>query len=311
MKKNDRKKMIILMLTLTLVILSGCNLAKEGRSKGKDKLIGALITQEYLELALMGAETDPSFMEALEDGDFQLDGKIKTHEGKVYATPSPETKNYIFEGIEGFSMYSPTMYMMDEDESYTSMYADEAISDADLQIHVGDTEKIIVEGTLYYSSLTENKAMYLNPVYQTEKGLVYAVPGQGMSFSVEGSLENSGAQTLEETVTINDNGVEKTSSAFVKINYKSMFKPEKITVVEMSEYNRQLMRREYKPGTLPEKMEIRTEVAYLIIETLKNDAEGKDIVTRDIIDREETRFDSFFEREDGIIIRSQTEVEWN
>lgn len=306
----NRKIKIILVLMLSLAMLNGCSLAKEGTSKSQEKLVGALITLESLDVKVMEAEPYPEFMAALEAGDFQLDGKLKTHEGKIYATPRAETKNYIFEGIDGFAMYSPTMYMEDESESYTSMFADDAISDGDFQVHVGDTEKIIVEGTLYYSSSMEIKPLYMNPVYQTEKGVVYTVPGQGMSFSIEGSLESSGSQTLEETLTINDNGVEKTSSAFVKINYKSMFPPVKITVVEMSEHNRQLMRREYKPGTLPEKMEIQEETGYLIIETLKTDAEGNAIITRDIIDREETRFYTYMEREDGILLKSETLVEW-
>ena len=306
----NRKIKIILVLMLSLAMLSGCSLAKEGALKSQDRLVGALITLESLDIKVMEAEPNPEFMAALESGDFQLDGKLKTHEGKIYATPSTEIKNYIFEGIEGFAMYSPTMHMEDENESYTSMFADDAINDGDFQVHVGDKEKIIVEGTLYYSSSIEIKPLYMNPVYQTEKGLVYTVPGQGVSFSVEGSLESSGSQTLEETLTINDNGVEKSSSAFVKINYKSMFTPEKITVVEMSEHNKQLIRREYKPGTLPEKMEIPVEAGYLIIETLKNDAEGNAIVTRDIIDREDDRFYTYMEREDGILLKSETLVEW-
>ncbi|HSR03430.1 MAG TPA: hypothetical protein VLM88_02440, partial [Proteiniclasticum sp.] len=86
--------------------------------------------------------------------------------------------------------------------------------------------------------------------------------------------------------------------------------PTKIVVVEMDEDNQVLIRREFEPGKLPEELKTNEEAEYLIIETEKTGYDGETVVERQIVDKAEEIFSTFYQSEDSIITKTSTNVIW-
>ena len=85
-----------------------------------------------------------------------------------------------------------------------------------------------MEGTLYVPT-GEDKIYYINPVYQSSDGSVYVLSGNGHMFSGIGGEGAAYSQTLEENITVRDNGHEKHRNIVVKISFSVMIPPEKST----------------------------------------------------------------------------------
>jgi hypothetical protein len=74
-------------------------------------------------------------------------------------------------------------------------------------------------------SMQQGMVRYVNPVYQSSDGSVYAISGSGIS---GGGVQQEGAvysQALEGTRTITENKKSKTESVSIKISFTIMSPP--------------------------------------------------------------------------------------
>lgn len=311
--KKSRKTGIVTLFLSMMMILAGCQLAVEEGSETsvEDRLIGALITTDSMSSLWGEQELTPEMFEDMEDGALILEEYENRSEGVLYAIPSYEDKKYVFEGIDGYAMFVAVMHMEEENETYSTSVADPEISDLSTHITAGDVEKIELTGTIYFSENRAERPWHMNPVYQKENGVVYAVPG-GMGFSMGGETGEgtSGSTRTDQALSYTDNGETKSFESHIEINYTFMYAPSRITVVEMNADNQVLIRREYEPGKLPEEMGTNEEAEYLIIETEKAGEDGKAFVEREIVNKGEESFASYYEMENGIISKMMTTILW-
>lgn len=309
---KNRKPWILIIISSMMLFLGGCQLAeKEGfNNTVEDRLIGALITTGSLNPVEMNQELLPEMFEEMEDGELIIDEFLEMDESVIIATPSYEGKKFVFEGVEGFAMFSATMNVENEDESYSTSQKDDGISDVSIHITGGDTDKIEMEGTIYFSQRTGEKIWYMNPVYQKENGVVYAVPGTGFGMGGELGEGTEGSTKMDQALDYTVNGNTKSFESFIEIRYVFMNPPTKIVVVEMDENNKVLIRREFEPGKLPEELGTNEEAEYLIIEIRKTRDDGEPVVERQIIDKAEETFSTFYESEDSILTKMNTTVIW-
>lgn len=309
---KNRKPWIIIIITSLMLILGGCQLAVEEGTENtvEDRLIGALITTGSLNPVVMNHDILPEMFEEMEDGELMMDDFLEMEGGVVIASPSYDEKKFIFEGVEGFSMFSATMYMENENESYSTSQADDGISDVSTHITAGDTDKIEMKGTIYFSQKTGERVWYMNPVYQKKNGVVYAVPGSGFGMGGELGEGTEGSTKIDQALSYTVNGTTKSFESFIEIRYVFMYAPTKIVVVEMDENNKVLIRREFEPGKLPEELETNDEAEYLIIETQKTGEDGETVVERQIIDHSEETFSTFYQSDDSILTKMSTNVIW-
>lgn len=302
MKKRNKRLALCLAL---LLFLSGCQLAKpetEEAAAGNDRLIGAFITREPLDLFDFERYIQDNQEKFLQGGEAEITGS-EAYENRLYAART-EDERYVFEDAEGFCFF--VVEEQDESGSRTASYGDEAVSSGGIHITEKDEEAALaLEGTIYVSSQAANAlgfvSFYFNPVYQGADGGVYTVSGQGMSF--DGAMTAS--QTLDEAVTVTENGETRTKRTTVKISVTVIDAPEEIVVLQMSAAGQLLARDAYEPDTLPETMTPLNETAYLIVETVAQSG-----ITRELVERDETTIETFRAREDGVCVKEYTELAW-
>lgn len=114
----------------------------------------------------------------------------------------------------------------------------------------------------------------------------------------------SWSQTMEETATTTENGKSLRRRTKVTINIRGISAPADIAVIEMDPNSSVISRAKYAAGEVPDI--IGTAAEYIIVET--RDSIGS--VNRELFGRDCTSFSTFYCREDGICIATDTEIAW-
>lgn len=310
-------KLTSILLAL-LLLLTGCQLARPdvGAVQSGDRLIGVLVTKEYLDLFDVEAYFQDHTSELLKGGDHVVED-TQPYEGRIYATMTMEAlpdgdggtmehPKYAFEGVDG-SFYFVFSVSEEDGPGYTATQSGEEISDGQTSLFYSDQEEAMeLEATIYYAPQVgeEVTGFYFNPVYQTADGRVYVMSGSGTSTSVDGAGV-SFSHTLSEENTQTENGVSKIWRTSVKVTVESVDPPERITVLQMGEDHRILSEISYEPGTLPETMTLPGETAYLIVETISGGS-----VNRELVDRDAENLETFRCRDDRICVKQTTYLTW-
>jgi hypothetical protein len=266
-----------------------------------DNFVGILITREPLDLAdeeTIVPETNQKIIidghEASEaertNGQKRLYAKLSRSSGTDETAPPQE---YVFDGVDG--IYCFCAHQKGNSGGFWNLQADEGITD----VCWGDT----ISGTIYMVPRKGQDILYVNRVYQTPSGLVYAVRASagnalqnGVEFSVEIEDEDKGA--------LFDNTAEA-SGVKVPLNIKAMEKPVEIALLQFGSGNELLGKTVYQPGTLPEYMDSLPDTQYIIVETTS--AKG---VSRELYQKDNTFVQAFYGRDDGICIRQNCEINW-
>jgi len=321
MKRNI---MIAVYCALILYFLTGCQLAKESAdtNANDDRLIGVLITTEYLDLFDYDGYLDDDF-NSFQGCEINMNEKNnQKYQGRLYADLIPRTitneetgettitYEYVFEGIEGIQYCVPTIQATEAENSYVATMSDPAISDTSTNIFVSDDENSIsIDGTIFITATGKMNAYYFNPVYQSTDGSVYAVSGD--SFMLISDMFGEGSaysHTLETTTSRTENGMTKKDSTSIKISISVMYAPENIVILQMGSDNAIISLTEYEPYAMPQVIVPETGTAYFIVETHKKDDAGNTKLSREIFDRDIENIETFFARADGVCEKHWTQI---
>lgn len=305
-----------------LLTLSGCGLARAdaGVSAGEDRLIGALVTTEYLDLFDFESYFNDHAGQFVDGGDIVVENS-DAYQRRIYAALTTEIltdeetgeqmehKKYVFDGIDGMGYFAPRVG--DEYGGYIGSHGDKGVTDAHMNIVSTDEEdSIILEGTVYVDMGKLDAEYYVNPVYQCADGAVYVTSGSGYLLSGDHGEGEMFSTTLDATTTIAEDGRTRADSCSVTIHLAAMFAPERIVLLQMDENSGVLSRKEYTPGTLPELLELEAGTAYLVVETHKRDGAGEEAVDRELYQSDTENIGTFYAREDGICQKQWTQLNW-
>jgi len=260
----------------------------------EDELIGVLITQDYLDI--------PGRLYA------DIFTVISTNEetGDVY-----EAEKFVFSKLTGIPYFSPVIAANGEHESYTTTMSDDAISNGHIHINIGDDHNSkTMTGTIFITPSGTGHTFYFNPVYQSADGSVFTEPGDAISMSGVTAIGSAMSKTLDVVTSVTENGVTKTNSFSISISISIIPTPEKINILQMSAENVLVSQADYKPGEVPENYSPKTDTAYIIVETHSRDKDSSDILTREIFDRGDEYFETFYARADGVCIKLWTQLIW-
>lgn len=320
------KRLFMAFLALLIMfIVSGCQLAIEdkGEVKSKDRLVGVFITFEYLDLFDMEGYLNDNINKLSGGGFINMDQNNSKYQNRLYATLAARTltngegdtintSEYVFEGVEGISYFAARVPATDNEDSFITSGSDISISDGHMGIFNRDEEeKITLEGTIYISSTYTNRSFYINPVYQSSDGSVYATTGSGVMLGGHQGEGSVFSQTLDETTTVTENGKTKSLSTSIKISITAMPSPEKINVLQMDKDNKILSRLNYLPGELPDTISPIEKAEYIMVESQGTDMEGKTVTSRTLYDRRVQALDTFYCLDNGICVKQWTKLDWN
>ena len=310
--------LIIIVVCLLTGLLGGCTLAQPdaGSEQTRDRLIGVLVTTEPLDM--MDSEyTEPvtvhlsaSDFRKLDQGDASvLDFPERKYEAKLI-TEADGRQVWSFDHLGGWAILAPTMN--DGEGEYIASHGSDGL--CDVQTHIksvnDDTEELELSATIWQVMGSGDTVFEMNPIYQTSEGLVYAMPGTGAWLSSGvGSEGISYTQTMNEEISQTTGKQTMTYRTQVAVSFGQMYRPASIVLLQMDRNGAVLSREEYEPGKLPESITPNGDTAFFIVETVKLDETGKEIITAELVDQADASFSTFYA--DGSICLAQTtSVEW-
>lgn len=323
MKGNKRIHKVLSAFGLLLfpLMLCGCSLAVAGAgTEGGDRMIGAFITQEYLDLFDMDSWLDDN-ASRLENGKNLQVSNTSGYEQKLYAeinknnSEDPENWEISFPGVEGINFFAP-VWTDENGQTYQGSVYSNGICDTHISINASDMgESLSLSGTVYVlpGETDDNGVYYVNPVYQTESGEIYTVSSTGVSSSGDVAEGTKMTMDLNENEEITENGKTLTETCSVNVSITIMYKPVQITVCEMDSGHQVLRETVYTPGELPEELVTEPETEYILLETVKEDRSGKQHTARELWEYEEgkeTYMRSFAASESGVLIGHDTKIAW-
>ncbi len=299
--------------------MGGCTLAVPyaGKEGSGDRMIGAFITTEYLDLYDMESYLNDHASSLVNDGSITL-GNDSKYEGKLFAdvekgeADSPSEWKISFGNMDGQYMLMPVS--TDENgEQYMGNLCSDAINELYLHSNVSDdSEEQELSGTIYEAADGKEKVWYVNPVYQTENSEIYAITGNSYSNGGRDTEGSTMAVTLSGESTVTENGKSQKESSKVTVQFAIMYKPVKTVIYQMSDSNQVLKRDEYEPTEVPDTLKVESETAYIMEETQKESPSGKTVTSRSIVDlnseEEEIYLEAWYPLDNGFICKKDVEI---
>lgn len=317
-----RRWMIVSIVGLFMAVsLCSCSLAVAdgGENAGNDRLIGAFITTDYLDLQETENFQNMEDWAQAEDGEV-LVGAVSDQQ-RLYGTidrsggEDPSDWKVTFGDVAGLSFFSPVWVNEQGEEQQCSQY-DEAVSDVRMDIDLSDEKnEYSMSGTVYTSvDQTEKTAVYyVNPVYQTDDGRIYVTTGTGISMSGVSSEGSCMTKTMSEETKVTDNGKTTIERTTVEVNIKNMYRPVKITLYQMDENHEVIAEETFTPDEFPDYIVPEPKTEYLLVETEKEKPSGETVIMRETCDRgaeEESDLEIFYALGRGGISKHSTQVDW-
>lgn len=299
-----------------VVDLSGTG---EALSDAPDRMIGVLLTKDYLDLFDVGALLQ-DLPGSLNAGREQIIKDSTQNQGRLFAslrseehptqdggTQSQDT--YEFEGVNGLALYFMEI-QMDGEPRWTNRI-DPAFSQA--KTGLGDQEnktEISLEGTLWLTDDGGVTALMINPVYQMPTGEVYAVSGSGMDFSGNMGEVLAISTKLESSLTEQKEGEERAFSTTVEVHFRSMKPPQRYELLQLDRDSTVISRLSYTPQDMPEDISLQKDTAYLILERFSDQQNPQEQPLRILYQREDAILNYFTAREDGFCVGHDANILW-
>lgn len=303
--ESPNRLYIVLALTISACLLTGCRLAKEevqAQNSTEDRLVGIFVTEEYVDRGTpeltMNSRGEISFVENREG----IDGAL------VFDEHGP--KDIVFDGIEGYGIYDIKVWEEDIG-SYTSYaVSDDIFSDGSWAMDIREMTEINTAEVTVYVEPDGPRALYFNPVYQTAQGDVYMQPGTGLSWaeSVEGV---SSTHTMSQEWKTSENGQEITwESSFIihvvcadgTVSYNLLFMGEDNGVADVMTGDE--LAKMWGAGQW--ELAVPAETAYLVLEQEKGNGDTR----RVFCNRGEETLEFLQNAGGGYLVKQQMNILW-
>lgn len=207
---------------------------------------------------------------------------------------------YVFENVDGLSFFHYDVE--DGIHSYGASKVDHGFSQVSEGLKVnGDTsaQSHFLEGIIYFSSQGEKEYIYINPVYQSSQGEVYALPGDCYRLGVDGELP----LWFNTTVSLKEEVEDYASETKVKLAV--MAPPEKVVVLQYGADQGLLGKQEFEPGTLPEEFDTLKGTQFIVVETIAE--EGSSF---ELFQKGDSFIGAFYATEQELCVRQDSQVNW-
>lgn len=317
---KNLKILLFLGVILAACAISGCSLAVPDAGKStSDRLIGAFITTEYLDLYDMDSYLS-DHASSLADGSSIMVGEESKYQGKLQATVDKSQGEDIFSwkisfgNIEGQYLLMPVTEAGDGNKSVGNFCSD-GISAPFIHYNTTDNgEERDLSGTLYLLPQKDKEQVYyVNPVYQTSDGEIYVMTGNGYSTGNSDEEGDTMSATLSAENTVTEGKISKTDQCTVTVKFAIQYRPVRTILYQMDASNKVLKQAAYNPSAVPEILETEPGTAYIMIENRKETPDGKLISERTIFDydsaqEEEKNFSVLAPFENQLVMEKVVEV---
>lgn len=330
-KGKERRFLTCLMMAFIAVQLSSCSLATEDGDQisGEDTLVGVFVTTEYVDTV----DWDTMDVGALVDGKL-----ISSSDGKIPGSFDEENGQFVFEGLEGFSLGSIAIKNQENPEDFYqcsiasdcfdmvrqdymdqvyscsgSLYYDITRVGSEYRVYQdtsykkeypnADVDHIVDEdGSESYEVLIDGEALtfYTNPVYETEQGQIYLAAGQGMRVSGTGVKETEAqcSMTVSETAATTEHGERSETVNTIKVTYSGKAPVQSVTFSLCSGSGKVLEKESYQADAIPDSIRWKDGTAYILVSLQKTDGTEE----YDLIHKDDRSY-SVYLQSDSLILK--------
>lgn len=300
---------------LTAMLLCGCQLAVPEEApeavlpQAEDRIVGMLVTMDTVEPK---AETDPTLLHLAANRGNRIYARLQEETYKSDDGTEHTTHRMVFpEGLGlsfmGYQIIPQMLPSLPEEETYWTSTVDPGI---DLEKNsfntVNDDSFVQLEAVIYISQEAKDLVLYMNPVYQTESGEVYALGVSPVGYHGESMTDCSVSYGM--TVTEEGNGAEARKEGYVKMTLRRAQVPDFYRIIQLDGEDQVIKTQDISPGELPETCRPEEACAYLILEEY---TEGK-AVRRTVKSRGDSDrvLEVLYPMENGICQPGYTRIEW-
>lgn len=280
-----------LFILACILLLSGCQLAKQPTNDDqptiveKDKLIGYVIMPNALDI-----DSDETF----------------------YATCALDDKGnnscYFDESIG----YGSIKIIIDNEDGFHTYYKEPAlILDDVVNMNIKDNStETTINSTLYIITSDDQHYLSLAPIYLDKEGKVYSRRESQIMLLENTDETTGGGMKLEYTDNITEDGVEKLTKTTITAKFEGMHRPTLTTLIYMNNASKIIKKDSYQPNAVPQEISVDNNVAYIIIETEKEDKDENTLYQRTIVNKNDNSFTTFYPYNDIVCARQITTVNW-
>lgn len=307
-------KMIALLLAVLMLLAFGAGAAgilkteAPGAENEAGNLIGVLITTEVLRNPNANNTEDTVFYGSLEEA---MAASISND--RVYAVlKESEDPNapgdYVFEGVNGIPLMVP-VYHSENGKVYNGSVAGEGLSDVKVNFDVGDTgDSVKLEATVYYTESSPFDTLYMNPVYETASGAVFAQQDTGAACQAGMKMSTSMKDSYTKTGL---DGKTETREIEIRLSIEAADEPKEYTLLQFGADDTLLSKETFTPDAVPEKLAVSAGTEYLVIKTVSTDASGKETVQCETTVRGDETLTVFAPAENGFLAKTDVNITWD
>ncbi len=273
MKKRNKLSLLLVLV----LILSGCQLAREEEQVSQGRFIGIYLRSDRM-------------------------GLLEAHEVPevIY---DEETETYDVKDEKGYFYFSPTVIKKDG-ESYMEQVSSGHLSDIRSTVSVGEAGGTAadVETVLYFTE--KNQIFYPYRIRQDENGKVFMERSDAMGYQVD----HLSALMLSEDASYNEiQNIEGYQMKF-KVSFLYKAAPEVVRIFEMGKDHAIRKKTVLQASMRPEEYRPEENTAYLLLE-YESSLEGEESIDRLLVSKEEASF-PLYEEADGVLLKKLVPILW-
>lgn len=272
-----KRRFLIGGLLLGMMMVTGCQLAKEEEQVSKGRFIGV-----YLRTDRMGHLAEEDLPEVVYD---------------------EETETYEVKEEKGYFFFSPSVTKKDG-ESYQEQVTSGHLSDMNITVSVGEGGGTAqdVEAVLYFTE--KNQIFYPYRIRQDENGEVFMQRSDDMGYQVD----HISALMLSEDDSYDEIGNNEGYQMKFKVSFLYKAAPEVVRIFEMGKDH--AIRKETVLPFSENLEEYRPEkdTAYLLLE-YESSLEGEESIERLLVSKEEASF-PLYEEAEGVLLKKLVPILW-
>lgn len=262
------KRKILSLLLAAVLLLSGCSLARpetdEDAQQREDPMVGVLVTFEPLGLFDFERYFSDNADKIVNGGTVSA-ADAAEYQNCLFAEKN-EAGRYGFPGVEGYVWLCT--HETDGENTSTVMQGDAVFCESKNEIATSDDGvSYKIAATIYQIPDDSGYAsIYLNPLYQTTDGRVYAMSGSGFSTNTDGGAGSMTAR-LNQTVSQTEGSKTTAQSFEAEIKYQMAAEPESVDIYWMSAEAGLIRQERYAPDAVPEQLDARGADFLVVVET--------------------------------------------
>lgn len=302
------KKRLWLLVLALCVFLSGCSLAQpeDESSQGEDALVGVMVTTQPLDLFDMESFVEDN-VDVLFRGGAVSQSDAARYQNSLFAVWDEAERRYVFPETEGYLLLN-TRQQDEQHGEYENVQTSEVFCGTSTHLTYTDEEARHEFATTIYMEAVSGAycQVYVNPIYQTADGRVYAQSGSGVSTNTDDGSRVSMAKTLAQTKQETRNGSTQSRTFRLELTIQLTPAPTGAEVFWMTADDGVLRQEHYAPGAFPTELDAQDAEFLLVVERFADGSSTGSIFNAASTDSP----GAMYPGEEGFLIRQSCSVTW-